>query len=242
MNETKHPQLELISHKLCPYVQRARIVLKERGIPHEIAFIDLADKPAWFREISPLGKVPLLLVDGQPLFESAVISEFLNDFSQQGSQPGRSLPNSMHPLDAFDRARNRSWMEFASSSLDVVASLYKASDLASFERAADTLRHRFDRLEQELGDGPYFNGLFFSLVDAAYAPLFRYFDVIDQFADLDLFNNKLRLCSWRQTLSQRISVQQAVVPDYYSLLQKFLAGRDSFLGRLVRTAELRRAG
>ncbi len=54
--------LKLISHKLCPYVQRAVIALKEKGVPFERIDIDLANKPDWFLKISPLGKVPVLLV------------------------------------------------------------------------------------------------------------------------------------------------------------------------------------
>ena len=66
--------LKLISHKLCPYVQRAVIALTEKGVPFERIDIDLANKPDWFLKISPLGKVPVLLVetaDGEAaLFES----------------------------------------------------------------------------------------------------------------------------------------------------------------------------
>ena len=68
----------LISFKLCPYVQRAAIVLAEKGVPFERVDIDLADKPDWFLKLSPLGKVPVLVVeqDGREevLFESAVIA------------------------------------------------------------------------------------------------------------------------------------------------------------------------
>jgi len=53
--------LVLISHPLCPYVQRAAIVLAEKGVPFERRDVDLADKPEWFLRISPLGKTPVLL-------------------------------------------------------------------------------------------------------------------------------------------------------------------------------------
>jgi glutathione S-transferase len=54
--------LELVSHVLCPYVQRAVIALTEKRVPHTRTDIDLAANPAWFRAISPLGRVPLLRV------------------------------------------------------------------------------------------------------------------------------------------------------------------------------------
>ena len=65
-------ELELISHHLCPY--RAVITLLEKDIPHRRTYIGLSNKPDWFRQISPLGKVPLLKVGNEVLFESAVLS------------------------------------------------------------------------------------------------------------------------------------------------------------------------
>src|SRR6187455_154498 len=74
-------KLTLISHKLCPYVQRAVIALHEKGVPFERIDIDLANKPDWFLKISPLGKVPVLRVasdEGEvALFESNVICEYI---------------------------------------------------------------------------------------------------------------------------------------------------------------------
>src|SRR3954464_14646367 len=76
-------KLKLISHKLCPYVQRAVISLTEKGVPFERIDVDLSNKPDWFLKISPLGKVPVLLVktvDGEvALFESNVICEYIED-------------------------------------------------------------------------------------------------------------------------------------------------------------------
>ena len=57
--------LVLVSHALCPYVQRAAIVLAEKGVAFERRDVDLADKPDWFRAVSPLGKTPVLLVQEQ---------------------------------------------------------------------------------------------------------------------------------------------------------------------------------
>src|SRR5688500_17319199 len=76
-------QLTLISHHLCPYVQRASIVLSEKGEAFDRRYVDLAAKPDWFLRISPLGKVPLLAVPrggaDAILFESTAICEYLEE-------------------------------------------------------------------------------------------------------------------------------------------------------------------
>src|SRR4051812_45459026 len=91
--------LTLISHHLCPYVQRVAIVLQEKGLSFERIDIDLADKPDWFLRVSPLGKTPVLLVDGEAIFESAVICEYLDD----------SVAPRLHPTPVLARARHRGW-------------------------------------------------------------------------------------------------------------------------------------
>lgn len=222
-----YPQLHLISHKLCPYVQRARIVLAEKQIPHQVEFIDLSDKPDWFLRISPLGKVPVLCVDGQPLFESAVIAEYLDEIS----------PGSLHPARPFAKAHNRSWIEFASVTLDSIATFYRAPDERAFSAAAATLRGRFELLDEVLGAGPWFNGAAFSLVDAAFGPVFRYFEVIGEYGDFGFFDHLPRVESWRRALAARPSVRNAIVDDYHERLRAFFLGLDSELGRLVEAAE-----
>ena len=65
MATTDKQQLTLISHKLCPYVQRAVIALQELGFEYKRIDIDLDNPPEWFKRLSPLGKVPLLLIDDE---------------------------------------------------------------------------------------------------------------------------------------------------------------------------------
>lgn len=217
------PQLKLISHKLCPYVQRARIVLAEKHIPYELEFIDLSNKPDWFLAISPLGKVPVLLVDDEPLFESNVIAEYLDEISAE----------SLHPADTFDKARNRSWIEFASSTLSAIAGFYNAQNEEEFENSITTLQQRFETLEGELTHEPYFNGERFSIVDAAFGPVFRYFTVFERYADFRFFSANSKTAIWARALLNRPSVQDAAVSDYAARLHCFLSNRTSFLGRLI---------
>lgn len=204
--------LTLISFDLCPYVQRAAIVLAEKGVPFERIDVDLGNKPDWFKALSPLGKVPLLKVGDEVLFESSVIVEYLEETE---AQP-------LHPADPLQKARHRAWMEFGSTILGDIWVLETTSDRAAFDGKAKVLREKFERLESVLGAGPYFAGQSFSVVDAVFAPIFRYFDVFDAVKDLGLFNGLPKLRAWRQALAARPSVRGAVVPDYNDRLLAFL--------------------
>lgn len=217
-------QLTLISHLLCPYVQRAAIVLAEKGMLFARRYVDLAAKPDWFLAVSPLGKTPVLLVDDQPLFESAVICEYLDEMS---------TPR-LHPQEAFERARHRAWMEFGSCVLNTVAAFYAAPDSQALQARRAELQARFRQLEEVLpGGGPYFAGQRFSIVDAVFGPVFRYFEVFEQLGEGGLFEATPKVNAWRQALAQRPSVKQAVAPEYPQLLRQFLLERRSELSRRI---------
>src|SRR5947199_1285833 len=157
-------KLKLISHKLCPYVQRAVISLTEKGVPFERVDVDLSNKPDWFKAISPLGKTPVLLVGETAIFESAVILEYLEE----------TQPNPLHPADPLARAEHRAWIEFGSAILNDIWGLYMAGDEAAFNAKTAALKSKFTRMESRL-KGLWFNSERFTLVDAVFGPVFRYF-------------------------------------------------------------------
>jgi glutathione S-transferase len=219
--------LKLISHKLCPYVQRAVIALNEKGVAFERIDIDLSNKPDWFVVISPLGKTPVLLAGDVPIFESAVILEYLEE----------TEPKPLHPVDPLARAEHRAWIEFGSAVLNDIAGFYAAPDEAAFKAKASQLEQRFARLETRLAAAPWFDGESFSLVDAVFGPVFRYFDVFDEIADFGILEGKPKLARWRNSLAARPSVRAAVGAEYPALLREFLDRRNSWISRLqARTA------
>jgi glutathione S-transferase len=215
--------LHLISHPLCPYVQRAAIALAEKGVTFDRTDIDLANKPDWFLRLSPLGKTPVLVVDGTPIFESAVILEYLEE----------TQPNSLHPVDPLDRARHRSWIEFGSAILNDIAGLYAAPDEAALRSKIAALRTKFSRVESEFGKGPWFGGPTFGLVDAVFGPVFRYFDTFDRIGDFAILTDLPKVAAWRARLASRPSVAKAVGADYPDRLHSFLAARRSHLSTLM---------
>lgn len=211
-------ELVLVSHLLCPYVQRVAITLREKGAPFSRVDVDLANKPDWFVAISPLGKTPLLRVNDAVIFESAVILEYLEE----------AVAPSLHPATPLQRADHRGWIEFASSLLNDVAGLYNAIDPAAFAAKLGALRTKFERVETRLGAGPFFDGARFSLVDAAFAPVFRYWEVFDKIAPFGSFEGLGKVQAWRTALAQRNSVRLAAAPDYALRLHAFLRARPYF--------------
>ncbi|QND55348.1 glutathione S-transferase family protein [Mesorhizobium huakuii] len=225
-------KLILVSHPLCPYVQRAAISLTEKGVPFERVDIELANKPGWFKAISPLGKVPLLRVrqsgEETTIFESAVILEFLEE----------TQANPLHPADPYARARHRAWIEFGSATLNAIGRFYSAPTEAGFLAESRGLVGMFDRLEAELADGtgrigPWFAGNRFSLVDAVYGPVFRYLDAFDRIGDFGTLDGKPLVQAWRKALRDRPSIRDAVAPDYPQRLHAFLQAKGSFLSKLI---------
>jgi glutathione S-transferase len=201
-------KLELISFKLCPFVQRSVITLNYKGLPYDIRYIDLDNPPDWFKEISPFGKVPVLRVDEEMvLFESAIINEFIDDVTE----------GSLKPQDPLILARNRGWIEFGSNSIFDMVSLFKAETEEDYAAALETTMKNLTKVEQIFGSGPWFNGEDFSLVDCAYAPLFMRYELLNAHHHLFDAEQFPRLSAWSNRLLELEAVRTSVVDDFSDL-------------------------
>lgn len=215
------PSLKLVSFTLCPYVQRALIVLLEKNLEHEVEYIDLSSPPPWFFDISPLEKVPVLLVNDQPLFESIPIMEFIDEIS----------PGSLYPEDPFDKAQQKAWMEFANQTLSDTYNFYTSSDELIYKQKRNIILDRLDTVEEILGDGPYFCGSQFSMVDVVYATLFRYLDHLGKLANEDYFDETPLVKQWCQQLLQRNSIQKSVPETYDTEMKQMIKSQDSVFSK-----------
>ena len=215
--------LKLISFNICPYVQRAMIVLNEKNISFDIEYIDLSAPPPWFYDVSPLEKVPILLVDGTPLFESMVICEYLDEIT----------PGSLYPADAFEKAQNRSWIEFGNNLLGSTFDFLRTDDDKKFNHLKSALTDHFEVLEDEFNNGDYFNGSDFSMIDVVYAPIFRYQKLISDYKDYGIFEDAPNVKAWGERLLERPSVIKSVPESYDESVTKFLKKQNSILGDAI---------
>ena len=216
--------LHLISFKTCPFVQRAVITLKHKNIDFDITYIDLADPPDWFLEISPLGKVPVLKVDDEILFESAVINEYLDEIT--GGE--------LQPRDPLARAKNRAWIEFASDMLGNLYMMKMSQDEERYNKYRELLVSQLHRVEKRLGDGPWFNGEQFTLADTAFAPLFRQNSVADGKLSVIDPESMPKVSAWAERLLALAEVRASVVDEFDDLALAALRKNGSFsLNRLA---------
>ena len=218
------PNIKLISFTTCPYVQRATTVLNEKNIPCEIEYIDLSAPPPWFYDVSPLEKVPVLLVDDKPLFESMVICDYLDDVT----------PNSLYPEDPFEKAQNRSWLEFGNEILNITYDFIYESEPKKFNHLKETLIDRFEILEEDLNIGKYFNGDNFSMIDAVYASIFRYHQHIAMIKDYEIFEDAPNVKAWGDRLLNHPSVIKSIPDSYEEDIAKYFKNLDSILSKEIK--------
>jgi glutathione S-transferase len=172
----------------CPYAARVRITLAEKGIEADVVEIDLADRPLWFYEKNPAGRVPVLEEDGRPLPESAVIMEFLEE---------RYPEPALLPSDLADRAAARLLIFRDGDLTDPYYALRRGEDGAREE--LDAALGRFDSL---LGGQPYLSGADFGLADIGLVPwVLRARDMLG--VELDGFP---ALTDWLARLEQRPAI------------------------------------
>ena len=211
-------KLHLISFKTCPFVQRAVITLKHKKVDYDITFIDLAEPPDWFLELSPLAKVPVLKVDDDVLFESAVINEYLDDIT--GGE--------LQPEDPLERAKNRAWVEFASNMIGNLYMMKMSKDEERYTRYRDTLVEQLHRVEKRLGDGPWFNGDDFSRADTAFAPLFKQNSVAQHRLSIIDPASMPKLNAWAERLLALPEVQDSVVAEFEDLYLEAMQKNGSY--------------
>lgn len=228
----KNMDLELILFDHCPFAQRALITLLHAGLPHKATYIDHANRPEWFEGVSPLGKVPILRVDGQTnIFESAVINEFIGQLAQ----------DHLLPADPIERTMCRSWIEFGSSCLVALTQMIMSQEQKAFEEKRAALWKNFAVLEDHLGkEGPFFTGEHFTLVDSTYAPLFLRFAELQSHVEIINTNTFPNIVKWAEALLTLDEVKKATPEHFTDIYHHFIEmkGKGGYVHSLINAERL----
>ena len=214
-------------------MQRAVILMRAKDVEFDVTYIDLRDKPDWFPEISPHGKVPVLMVDEQPLFESNAIAEFLDEMVEP----------SLHPADPIKRARNRAWTDFVPDFARALTGIYYTKTVEAMREGLAAAPKRVARLEEALAkergnDGPYFNGERMSLVDAAYAPCLQRFEFVERTLRTGLLKEFPLVQAWSDTLLADERVIGSVVATFEDKFKANLKRRGYYVATLIEAKDI----
>ncbi len=202
--------------------------MRAKQVDFEVTYLERGEKPDWFLAISPHGKVPVLQVDGQALFESNAIAEFLDEVVEPR----------LHPQDPVTRARHRAWTDFVPDFSMAMGKYMYAKDrekqLGALEKLPDTLA----KLENALADnrengGPFFSGDQLCLVDAAYAPFLMRFQMIEDLMQDKVLDNFPEMKAWSDALLAHDAVKHSVVEDFGDVYNANLERREAHAATLT---------
>jgi glutathione S-transferase len=194
----------LYNTQRCPYARRTRIVLYEKGIDFDVHEVDLANKSEEFLAASPTGKVPVIVVDGDSIYESNVVNQYIDEVTDE--------PKLM-PRDPKQRAYARIWMAFADTDFFpavFVASMGRERGFSeeriseAFQNLEGALRKLEDRLKYRdyLADE-------FSLADIAHAGNFVRVRQLEERGEISL-DEYPNVAAWMERLEDRKSYEAAV--------------------------------
>lgn len=196
-------KVRLYNTQRCPYARRTRIVLHEKGLDFETTEVDLANKSEEFLEASPTGKVPVVVVDGDSLYESNVVNQYLDEVTGE--------PDLM-PEDAKARAHARIWMISADDFFPAVAVSSMGREWGvSEERISESfqkLEKALSSLEERL-EGREYLANEFSLADVAYAGNFVRLRELEERGDVSL-DDYPNVAAWVERVEARESYGTAV--------------------------------
>jgi len=213
--------IKVISFKICPFVQRVTALLEAKETPYEVEFISLADKPHWFTDMSPNAQVPVLITEsGVPLFESDAIVEYIDEITQP-------LGVGLTPEQ---RALDRAWSQLATKNYLVQCGAMRSADESTLVERARKLGTAFAKIENVLGNGPFFHGDSVSNVDAAWLTLLHRADIINRHTCYDFLTGYPKVKLWQSALMSSGLAEKSVAEDFEKVFTDFYLSDKTFLG------------
>jgi glutathione S-transferase len=205
--------IQLYFAKASTFAQRTRVVLLEKKIDFTAIEIDLQNKPKGYAQISRYGKVPAIQHGDLTLYESAIINEYLDEVFPE-------LP--LLPQDAGARAIARIWIDYANTRfVPAFNKFLRGKDAQERNQGQREFLEALLYLEQEglaqSGQGPYWFGEAFSLVDISFYPWFERLPLLEHFRKFTLPAETPRLQAWWDVVRDRPSIQAVANPTEFYL-------------------------
>jgi glutathione S-transferase len=229
---------------MCPYAARTWTTLLELGLPFDAVEVSFRDeKPQWFLDVNPRGKVPALVNngDGTVVYESAICDEYLSDLAREMADSGggggensgeaggggRSRFWKLMPTGASSRAALRLLNDRVDAELNpALYTFLTCRDPASEPRLVEDLERALGVLQQSIrdnGGGPYLMGDEFTLADIHVLPFFLRMTVsLRHFKQYELPPDKFAdLLRWYELCLQRPSVKVGTVKSDDTIIEVY---------------------
>ncbi|XP_020161669.1 glutathione transferase GST 23 [Aegilops tauschii subsp. strangulata] len=224
MMPCEQPAVRLIGW-LSPYVHRAEVALRLKGVPYELLHDDMASKSDLLLTHNPVHKkVPVLLHGHRSIPESLVIVEYVDE----AFPAGRPLL----PSDPLARANARFWARFLDDKC------WKALWVALWAEpgearaaAAREAKEGLALLEAQLPEGKrFFGGDAIGLLDIAASGVARWLGVFEEMAGVRLLTEEEHpaLCRWAREYAADETVRQCL-PHRDLVLAVLTPRRDMFV-------------
>ena len=232
--------LELYHSPISTCSQKVRLVLAEKGLPwtsREIRFSAREHLSEAYLQLNPNGVVPTLVHDGDPIVNSSVINEYLDDVF-----PDKPL----RPRDLKARARMRAWRQYIdevptpairvpsfnqffverwsglsdekftdyANGLPLRKHFYKRMGRTGFSEqdvanALEQLRQTLERMADALARGPWLNGNEYSLADVSVTPTIVRMEDLGRTA---MWGDLPRVADWYTRIQARPNFAIAYTP------------------------------
>ena len=191
----------LYSGTTCPFSQRCRLVLFEKGMDFEIKDVDLFKKPEDINVMNPYGQVPILVERDLTLYESNIINEYIDE---------RFPHPQLMPADPVMRARARLFLFNFERELFVhVQTIENTNNQKAIEKGKVLIRDRLTQLAPILLKSKYMLGDEFSMLDVSIAPLLWRLDHYG----IDLPKSAAPLMKYAERIFSRPAYIEALTPS-----------------------------
>ena len=217
--------LKVVSFVICPFVQRVTALLEAVGVPYDLEYIELRDKPAWFLEISPHGQVPVLLTDdGRAIFESDAISEYVDEVAD----------NPLSSPDPVKKAQDRAWSALAGKLYMPQCAAMRSPTREGLEEKTADIAQSIAKIEERLGEGPYADGPTLNMIDIAWISILHRFAIIERNAGYDFLAGFPKVKRWQKALLATGIAEKSVARDFEERFGALYLAPETHLGQLMR--------
>ncbi|SDJ82139.1 glutathione S-transferase family protein [Microbulbifer yueqingensis] len=212
-------RLTLYTWQYCPFAQRSRIALAVKGVEHDTYELDITRKPYpdWFMELSPNGKVPTLVHDGRPLYESQVISEYIDEVFEGP----RLLPE-----DPYHRAISRLLITYGEDNfIPVLYRLLRSQEESRDEELKEEALEYWRWFNERLREFGSDSGLLFdepTLADYSFGPFFQRWKLVEYYRYFEVPQTEeyARVRSWREA-AEALKVVRDTAPPSEELIKVY---------------------